>query len=387
MPSRIYNNVYDFRRAVRPLIGTGEAHRLLVINTGSASTKVAIYEGPNGVWSKNIQHSPDDLARYKSVSDQLDFRKSAILRAVEEAGQSMDGLRAVVSRGGALRPMPGGVYVIDETVLGDLAERPATKHAANLSPPIAYAIAQPMGIPAYFVDPITVDEFEPLARLSGLPELPRQSKLHALSIRSTAHRTAQKLGMPLDKLNIIVAHLGSGISICPVRRGRMIDVNGADDEGPFSPERAGSLCMSDLVELCFSGQYTKDDMIQKITRFSGLRAHLGTSDARDVEKLIDSGDMHALEVATAMAYQVAREIGAMACVLSGDVTAIALTGGLASWQRLVDEVAARCSFIAPIHVFPGENEMEALAQGALRVLNGLDHAKRYTAADGGESRC
>ncbi len=354
--------------------------RVLVINTGSTSTKMAIFHGREPVYSENVHHPSEELSQFPQVPDQLEYRKRVVLARLQSAGQDLGALDAVVSRGGAPGPMPGGVYVINQAVLRDLLDRPATEHAANLSPPIAYAIAESLGVPAYFVDPITVDEFEPLARLSGLPEIPRSSRLHALSIRSTARKVAQKLGRTLADVNVIVAHLGSGISVCPVKAGLMVDANGADDEGPFSPERAGTLPMADLVSLCFSGRYTQRELINKITRQAGFAAHVGTTDAREVERMIQAGDLHALRIAQAMAYQIAKEIGAMATVVSGKVDAIALTGGLAAWGRLVDDVTARCSFIAPVMVFPGENEMEALAWGAMRVLAGQERAREYDVA-------
>ncbi len=364
---------------MQDLCASEKQYRVLVVNTGSTSTKIAIFHGREPVYFESIRHPGSELAGFAAIWDQLEYRRNAIVASLDAHGCDLRALDAAVSRGGAPMAMRGGTYVISQAMLDDLRYRPATEHAANLSPPIAYAIAQPLGIPAYFADPITVDEFEPLARLSGLPEVRRQSRLHALSIRSTARKAATELGRALSDVNIIVAHLGSGISICPVKAGSMVDANGADDEGPFSPERAGSLPMASLVTLCYSGQYTQDELIAKITRRAGLCGHLGTTDAQKVEKMIQAGDSHALEVAQAMSYQIAKEIGAMATVLSGSVDAIALTGGLASWKRLVDDVTARCRFIAPIMAFPGENEMEALAVSALLVLEGREEAAQYGA--------
>ncbi len=361
-------------------------HRVLVINTGSASTKIAVYEGCESahlLWSQLLEHSAVGSAPFDGTSSQLEARADAILKCLAEKGEAGDGLDAVVARGGALRPMPGGVYLIDEALVDDVTNRPALQHAANYSPPIAFRLASERNIPAYLLDPITVDEFEPLARFSGLPQVPRLSRLHALSVRSTARKAAEALGHPLTEVNIIVAHLGSGISIAAVKKGRMVDVNGADDEGPFSPERSGSVCASDVAAMCFSGEFSEDDLVRKLCRRSGLLAHLGTADARDIEKMIQSGDTHALVVSEAMFYGIAKEIGAMATVLSGDVDAIAITGGLAHWPRLVDYVTARCKFLAPIQLYPGENEMEALATGALRALVGLEPVKRYEPASGG----
>lgn len=363
-------------------------HRVLVINTGSASTKIAVYEGGEGVrarWSRTLEHPAAELASLDTTQRQLEVRTAAILKCLDGEGEASNVLDAVVARGGALRPMPGGVYLIDEALVDDITNRPALHHAANYSPPIAFALARERNIPAYLLDPITVDEFEPLARLSGLPHTPRLSRLHALSVRSTARKTAEALGRSVDELNIIVAHLGSGISVAAVKKGKMVDVNGADDEGPFSPERSGSVCASDIAAMCFSGKFTETELIHKLCRRSGLLAHLGVTDAREVEKTIQSGDRHALVVSEAMFYGISKEIGAMATVLSGDVDAIAITGGLAHWPRLVEYVTTRCKFIAPIHLYPGENEMEALAAGALRALAGLEPVKRYEPAAGGAS--
>jgi butyrate kinase len=350
---------------------------VLVVNTGSTSTKVAVYSGCKPVYSDNIQHPPDELAQYARISDQLEYRKNVVLGSLEANSVMLDEVDAVISRGGALKPVPGGVYSVDDVVVDDLLNRPSTEHAANLAAPIARALADSIGVCAYFADPITVDEYGPLARLSGLPDISRLSKLHALSIRSTAAKAAESLGKAVEDVDLVVAHLGSGISICPVKAGKMIDANGADDEGPLSPERSGSLPMSDLVTLCYSGKYTEDELLHLITHGSGLLAHLGTTDAREVEKRILAGDEHAEKVEEVMAYQISKEIGAMATVLCGRVDAIALTGGLASWERLVGHITERCSFIAPIVTFPGENEMEALARSAMRVLAGEEEARSY----------
>ncbi len=358
-------------------------HRVLVINTGSASTKVAVYDDRRALWSHLMEHSATELAALTTIQEQLEFRTAAILECLAREGTAAEGLDAVVARGGALRPMPGGVYLINEALIDDITHRPALRHAANYSPPIAFRLARERGIPAYLLDPITVDEFEPTARMSGLPQVPRLSRLHALSVRSTARKTAIAMGRPVDELNIIVAHLGSGISIAAVKKGRMVDANGADDEGPFSPERSGSVCASDIAAMCFSGEFTQDQLINKLARRSGLLAHLGTGDAREIEQMIQSGNGHALVVSEAMFYGISKEIGAMATVLYGDVDAIAITGGLAHWRRLVEYVTTRCGFLAPIHLFPGENEMEALATGALRALAGLEPVQCYSPAEGG----
>lgn len=350
---------------------------VLVVNTGSTSTKIAVFCGCKLLFSDNIQHPPDELARYARIPEQLEYRKGVIQRSLASSGVALEQIDAIISRGGALKPVPGGVYLIDEAVVDDLLNRPSTEHAANLAAPIARAFADSLGVPAYFADPISVDEYEPLARLSGLPEISRVSKLHALSIRSTAAKAAASLGKALEEANLVVAHLGSGISISPVKAGKMVDANGADDEGPFSPERSGSVPMSDLVTLCYSGQYDEGELIHLLTHGSGLFAHLGTTDAREVEKMILAGNTRASDVEQAMAYQISKEIGAMATVLCGRVDAIVLTGGLAAWDRLVGHITERCCFIAPVITYPGENEMEALASSVIRVLAGEEEARVY----------
>ncbi|MEA4882165.1 MAG: butyrate kinase [Clostridia bacterium] len=356
--------------------------KVLVVNPGSTSTRVAIYHGRDQVYTDNIQHPARELAAFPCISDQLEYRKSAVAESLASSGYTASDFDAVVSRGGAVRPVSGGVYKIDEAVIDDVTHRPSTEHAANLGAVIAADIARTAGISAFLVDPISVDEFEPLARLSGLPELPRVSLLHALSIRATAKKAAERLDRKVADINVIVAHMGGGITVCPVKRGRMIDANGANDEGPLSPERSGSIAAKDLAEICFSGKYTERELIFRLTHASGLVAHLGTSDARTIEEMIESGDAHASLVVQAMCCQIAKEIGAMATVLSGDVDAIALTGGLAAWDRVVSDLTARCRFISQILVFPGENEMEALALGALGALLGTEEVKSYAAEAG-----
>ncbi|MCR4426069.1 MAG: butyrate kinase [Firmicutes bacterium] len=353
------------------------AYTVLVINPGSTSTKIAWYVRETPTYSENIPHSSQDLSKFTTIADQYEFRKDAILQELSRAGLNLEDLDACVGRGGALKPLVGGVYAVNDRMAHDLVHAVRAQHASNLGGLIARAIADPLGIPSFIVDPVSVDEFEPLARLSGLPELPRQSLLHALSIRSTARKVARALGRDLCSVNVIVAHMGGGISISPVKHGKMVDVNGANDEGPFSAERTGSLPSGDVVRMCYSGLYTERDMLDKITRKGGLVAYLGTNDAREVEAMISRGDSRALAVAEAMGYQVAREIGAAATVLAGEVDAVALTGGLAHWDRLVSDIRRRCVFIAPIYTYPGENEMEALAEGAMRALAGLETIRVY----------
>jgi len=350
---------------------------VLVINPGSTSTKIAVYKGKERILSQNISHSTEMLEKYPIIVDQYEFRSEAVQNTLLENGFELSSLDAIVGRGGTLKPLLGGVYSVNDKMVDDLINRPNYQHASNLGAIIAKKMADELSIPSFIVDPVSVDELEPFATLSGMPELPRTSIVHALSVRATARKAAEAMGKELEEVNVIVAHLGGGISICPVKAGKMVDVNNANEEGPFSAERSGTLPVGDVIKLCYSGKYTFEEMYSKVLKKGGLVSYLGTNDGREVEKMIDNGDAKAIEVTEAMAYQIAKEIGAMAVVLEGNADGIAFTGGLAYWQRLIDEIVARCSFIAPIYMFPGENEMEALALGGMRVLSGLEEPREY----------
>ncbi len=267
---------------------------------------------------------------------------------------------------------------IDEQLIKDILEgNVQADHISNIGALLAYEIAGKHGLPAFFVDPVSVDEFEPIARISGIPELERISLLHALNIKSIAYKAAGELGKPLSKLNLVVAHLGGGISICAIEKGKIIDVNNANEGGPFSPDRSGSLPVSSLVKLCYSDKYTLDQMKKRLVGNGGIVAYLGTNDVQEVEKRIKNGDKEALLIYEAMAYQISKEIGAMAAVLKCRIDAILLTGGIAHSTMLVEWIRERVGILAQIHVFAGENEMEALAGGALRVLRNDEQARRY----------
>ncbi|MGB9592937.1 MAG: butyrate kinase [Anaerolineae bacterium] len=352
-------------------------YRVLSINPGSTSTKVALYEDESPVFVEVIRHSADEIAQYKRIVDQYEFRRDVILRVLEEKGVDLKSLHAVVGRGGALPPVASGVYRINEWMLEDLRQ-PKREHVSNLGAFIAREIAERAGVPAFIVDPVSVDEFEPIARISGLPEIERKSLSHALNLKAAARKAAKVLGKPYEELNLVVVHMGGGISVSPHRKGRMIDVNQAlDGTGPFSPERAGGLPIGDLLRLAYSGKYTFDELWRRCVGGGGLVAHLGTNDAREVERRIAEGDEHARLVYEAMAYQTAKEIGAMATVLKGEVDAIVLTGGLAHSEMLTGWIRERVEWIAPVLIFPGEDEMEAMTMGALRVLRGEEQAKEY----------
>lgn len=351
---------------------------LLVINPGSTSTKLAVFRDNEPVYTETLRHSREDLEAYPGLDGQFAYRRRLVLEALEKSGVKPADLDAVVGRGGLLKPIPGGTYLVNEAMLADLRAQKRGAHASNLGGLVARSIADALGIPAYIVDPVGVDEKEPLSRISGMPENPRESLFHALNQKAVARRAAQDLGKEYTDINLIVAHLGGGISVGAHARGRVIDVNDAlAGDGPFTPERSGGLPVGKLVEMCYSGLYTKEEMMQKIVGSGGLAAYLGTTDALAVESRIAGGDQEARLVYEAMAYQVAREIGACAAVLKGDVAAVVITGGIAHSRMLVAWIEERVRFIAPVRVYPGEHEMEALAAGGLRVLAGLEKAQNY----------
>ncbi len=352
--------------------------RILVINPGSISSRVALFVDDTPVYTAQITYAPEELARFERIVDQYAMRRDDILRSLRNARIPLRTLDAVVDRGGMLRPIPSGTYRINQHMLDELRRPAEREHVSNLGAFIAHEIASVAGIPAYVVDPVSVDEFEPIARISGWPDIERRSMSHALNLKAVARMAAKALGRDYAQINLVVAHMGSGISVSAHRRGKMVDVNQAlDGTGPFSPERAGGLPIGDVMRMAYSGRYTYQEMFRLLTRRAGLVAHLGTNDAREVERRIAAGDAHAKLIYEAMAYQIAKEIGLMATVLYGDVQAIALTGGLAHSQMLTDWIRARVAWIAPVLIFPGEYEMLAMAQGALRVLRGEEEAKEY----------
>ena len=350
---------------------------LLVINPGSTSTKVAVFKNTENILQKNLDHSTEELAKYEKITDQFQYRQEMILGWLKEEKIEVESLAAVVGRGGLLKPMPGGTYKVTDAMIEDLKIGVQGEHASNLGGIIARGIADSQGIPSFIVDPVAVDEFDDIARISGLPELPRKSLVHALNIKAVARRAAKDMGKDLTELNFVIAHLGGGISISPVEGGRIIDVNNANDAGPFSPERAGTVPVGALIKLCYSGKYTQAEMKKMTVGKAGFVGYLGTNDARNVIKMIENGDKKAELVFDAMTYQIAKEIGAVATVLSGKVDAILLTGGIAYSNLLCEKISKRVQFIAPVKIYPGEDEMLALAEGTQRVLNGEETAKIY----------
>ena len=350
---------------------------ILVINPGSTSTKVALFRNAENVIQNNLTHSAEEISKFERVADQLEMRQDLIEGWMKEEGYKLSDLEAVVGRGGLLKSMPGGTYEVSSKMKDDLIAAQRGEHASNLGGLIADKIAQKAGVKSFIVDPVAVDEFDDIARISGIPQIERISLGHALNIKAVGRRAARELGKNLEDVNLVVAHIGGGISICPLRKGKAIDYNNANEMGPFSPERTGGLPCGDLVKLCFSGKFTLPEMKKKISGKGGLVAYLGTNDAREVQKRIDEGDKNAELIFSAMAYQIAKEIGQMATVLKGDVDAIVMTGGVSYSENLTNQVKEMVSFIAPYMVIPGEDEMLALAEGTVRVLNNEEKAKIY----------
>lgn len=344
--------------------------RILVINPGSTSTKIAVYEDERPLLVRNIRHTVDELSAFVAVTDQFDFRKSLVLRALE-AEEIPFAFDAIIGRGGLVKPIPGGVYEVNEAMKRDTLHA-MRDHACNLGGLIADDLAQRLpGCRAFIADPGVVDELDDVARLSGSPLLPRITIWHALNQKAIARRFAAEQGRRYEELDLIICHLGGGISIAAHRQGRAIDANNAlDGEGPFSPERAGTLPAGQLIDLCFSGKLTREELKKRISGRAGLTAYLGTTDVLGIVHSIEAGDEHARLVLDAMIYNIAKGIGAAATVLCGKMDAILLTGGIAHSDYVISRLKERISFLAPIHVYPGEDEMEALALNALGALRG-----------------
>lgn len=356
-----------------------EQIRILAINPGSTSTKIAVYHNEDPVFVKNIKHSREEIDQYNSIADQLEFRKKLIITELNAAEVSDDLVRAVVGRGGLVKPIESGVYEVNDAMRHDLNNSPLGEHASNLGGLIAEQIAKSLpNARAFITDPVVVDEMEELARISGHPKFERISIFHALNQKAVAHQHAKQTLTTYEDLNLIVAHLGGGISVGAHKRGRVVDVNqGLDGEGPFSPERSGHLPMGALIKLCFSGDYTLKEVKKMVTGQGGLVAYLGTNDAYEVEQRMKAGDKKAELIYSAMAYQVSKEIGAMAAVLEGEVDGILITGGIAHDRWFISEIVKRVERFGPVHIYPGEDEMKALATNALRVLRGEMELKIY----------
>jgi butyrate kinase len=351
---------------------------ILVINPGSTSTKVSLFKDSEEILTENISHKIEDLARFNKASDQDLYRMEIIVRVLREKNVDLSQIKAVVGRGGLIRPIEGGTYSVNDEMVADLKKGIMGDHPSNCGGLIAYAISKSLECEAFIVDPVVVDEMEPIAKISGMPLIQRKSIFHALNQKAVGRELADRLNKSYSEINAIIAHMGGGITVGCHSKGRVIDVNnGLDGDGPFSPERSGAVPIGDLIRGCFNGEYTFPEMKKLVKGHGGMVAYLGTHDMREVEKRIDNGDQKAKLVFDAMAYQIAKEIGAMSTVINGKVDAIVLTGGMANSHKLVELVKSRVEFIAPVFVYPGEQEMKALALGALRVLKGEEKAKTY----------
>jgi len=354
-------------------------NRILAINPGSTSTKIAVFDGKEQLFVKNIKHSTEELSEYKKITDQTDFRKKVILKELEDNKIPLSSIEIVMGRGGLVKPIPSGIYRVNELMKKHLHEGYSGDHASNLGGLIADNIAQTIGLSAsYIADPVVVDELLPVARISGHPLFERKSIFHALNQKAVARQYAHETGTDYEALNLIVAHMGGGISVGAHEKGRVVDVNQAlDGEGPFSPERAGTLPTGQLVSICFSGEYSKDEVKKMLVGKGGYVGYFGTNDAYQIEKEAETGDEKAQLIQNALAYQVAKATGEAAVVLKGKVDAILLTGGIAYGKPIVDEIIRYIDWIAPVKVYPGEDEMRALAFNALLILNGETEPKNY----------
>lgn len=356
-----------------------ELIRILAINPGSTSTKIAVFQNEEPIFIKNLKHDVKELEQYEKITDQFQFRKRIIVNELNAADVPEEHVKAVVGRGGLVKPIESGVYEVNEAMKHDLRNSPMGEHASNLGGLIADDLAN--SIPhckAYITNPVVVDELEDIARISGHPLFQRRSIFHALNQKAVAREHAKQIMRKYEELNLIVVHLGGGITVGAHRQGRVIDVNqGLDGEGPFSPERSGTLPVGDLVKLCFSGKYTQKEIRQMIKGKGGMVAYLGTNDAYDVEQRVAAGDKEAELVYGAMAYQVSKAVGEMAAVLKGEVNGILITGGIAHDKWFVNQVIERVHRFGPVHVYPGEDEMRALAFNVLRVIKGQMQAKEY----------
>lgn len=350
----------------------------LIINPGSTSTKIGVFEDENLLFEETLRHTTEEISSYATIVDQKDFRKNIIIALLKEKNFDIKTLDVVVGRGGMLKPIPSGTYAVTDDLLHDLVIGKQGPHASNLGGILAREIGDEIGVPSYIVDPVVVDELQTVARYSGVPELPRTSVFHALNQKAVAKRYAKEIGKAYESLRLIVVHMGGGVSVGAHIDGKVVDVfNALDGDGAFSPERAGAVPSGALIKMCFSGKYTEKEVYGKIVGKGGFNAYLGTNDMRNVTKMANEGDAHAAEVKEAFLYQVAKDIGSMACVLQGKVDRIIVTGGIAYGEDVIANLKEKAEWIAPFTVYPGEDELLALAQGALRVMNGEEKAMVY----------
>ncbi|MBO7729752.1 MAG: butyrate kinase [Lachnospiraceae bacterium] len=355
--------------------------KILVMNPGSTSTKIAVYEDEKALFVENIAHTTEELAQFDEITDQFEFRKNTIIDAMSRHGIALSDLTAIVSRCGLLPPIEAGAYKVNEDMVWQMKYNPQNNHASNVGAPIAYALSQELDIPAFVYDGITVDEMIPLTKITGFKDMRRKALGHNLNMRAAAKRWEKESGKPYSEANLVIAHLGGGITESLHSKGRIIDFV-SDEEGPFSPERTGGLPLFQVVDMAFSGEYDQKSMMKKIKGAGGLNSHLGTNDTRNVEKMIEEGDEYAALVYEAMALSVAKHIAALSATVNGEVDAIILTGGIANSEKFTKMVSDRVQFIAPVVIYAGENEMDSLAFGALRVLRGEEEAKNFTKVEG-----
>ena len=351
--------------------------KVLAINPGSTSTKVALYEDERPLFELTLRHSAEEIAKFANVAEQLPWRREIVLKALEEQHFDIRELSAVIGRGGLVKPIPAGAYEVNEALREDLIHA-QMEHASNLGGLIADEIARMAGVKAYIADPVVVDEMDDVARITGMPMCTRSPISHALNQKATARLHCERAGLAYEKTNLIVAHMGGGISVAAHRQGRIVDVNNAlDGDGPFAPDRAGSIPSSELIKACFSGKYTEAELLRFVSSKGGLVAHLGTNSVMQAMERIAQGDERARKVMDAMCYNIAKQICAMAAPMAGRVDAIVLTGGIAFNEPIVKYISTHCAFLAPVSVYPGENELESLAINALVVLRGTVEPKVY----------
>jgi len=354
------------------------SYKSLIINPGSTSTKIGVFEDETLLFEETLRHSTEEIAQYASIVDQKDFRKNVIVDVLKAKNFDIKEINVIVGRGGMLKPIPGGTYRVTDELLEDLRIGKQGQHASNLGGILAREIGDELGVPAFIVDPVVVDELQPVARYSGVPELPRVSVFHALNQKAVAKRYAKESNTKYEDLNLIVVHMGGGVSVGAHKDGKIIDVfNALDGDGAFSPERAGGVPVGALVKMCFSGEYTEKEVYKKLVGNGGFNAYLGTNDARTVVQKAEAGDSEAKNVLDAFHYQVAKDIGSMACVLEGKVDKIILTGGIAYNKVTCETLQKMCGWIADFIIYPGEDELLALTQGALRVMNGEEKVMEY----------
>lgn len=350
--------------------------KLLILNPGSTSTKLSVYEDETPIFTESIVHTPEELAPFDHVTDQFEFRKNLVVKALENHGVDIKSITGIVSRGGLLTPIEAGAYEVNDDMVWQLVNKPRNEHASNVGAMIARALSKEYGMPAFIYDGVTVEELLPINKITGVPFMQRKGMGHNLNTRAAAMRYAKEQGKSYQDITVIVAHLGGGISVNLHHNGRIEDfIN--DEEGPFSPERAGGLPMFDVIAACFSGKYTFHTMMNQVKRTGGLMAHLGTTDSREVEKMIAGGDEHAKLIYDAMALNVAKNIAKCAPGVKGKVDAIILTGGIAYSKYFTSAVAGYVDWIAPVVIYAGEDEMNSLALGGLRVLRGEEKAKTF----------